>query len=247
MAIKRRSARGNALAAALIAVGVLAVPARALAATPSTALCANISNIATIPAPPQGMASTQVWTLGTDCQLHAGPVQFVDEASVPGLASQQISSIGAGAGGAQPLTTSHAYVVSRSWDCCGILLNEYSINISWAPSTGGSNITSWSAYDAAKWHREACCGFGWYLGSGDHSLGASSGGVGQASVTVHGHQGFGYWGSLDPTGSVFYNTYDSWIEGKPGWTYGTCTRQIVWRHGAPGWSMQSWCNPGTYS
>lgn len=27
----------------------------------------------------------------------------------------------------------------------------------------------------------------------------------------------------------------------------TCTRQIVWRHGAPGWSMQSWCNSGTYS
>lgn len=52
--------------------------------------------------------------------------------------------------------------------------------------------------------------------------------------------------ALDPTGTVFYNTYDGWIEGTPGSTLGSCTRQIVWRHGAPDRSMPSRCDPGTY-
>lgn len=74
----------------------------------------------------------------------------------------------------------------------------------------------------------------------------SGGAAGQPSVTVHGHQGFSYQGALDPTGLVFYNTYDTWIQGKANGTIGSCLRQIVWRHAAPGWRMESICDYGTY-
>lgn len=114
------------------------------------------------------------------------------------------------------------------------------------PSTAGSNVTSWSAWDGAKWHVEGF-GLGWRLDSSNHSLGNSAGGVGAKSVTVHGRQGFSYQGAFDPTGTLFYNTYDSWLEGKPGMTFGQCVLQIVWRRGFVGWSTQAWCGSGTYS
>ena len=235
-----------------VGVGGTHLRGGALAEAPAIRVCGEIVQVITLPAAPRGLVSTQTLSVGNDCQVHSGPVEFVDPAtlvSIDGDAQEQITVVGESPstlGSLSALSTSNAYAVSRSWDCCGILMNEYFMNVQWAPSTAGSNVTSWSAWDGAKWHVEGF-GLGWRLDSSNHSLGRSAGGVGSPSVTVHGRQGFSYQGAFDPTGTVFYNTYDSWLEGKPGFTFGQCTLQIVWRHGAPFWHTQAWCGSGTYS
>lgn len=205
--------------------------------------------VVTLPAAPSGFVATQSWRVGDDCKVHRGPVEFVDPSTL-GPVSVDVQAIGTvgerfAPGDVTSLSTSTAYGVSRSWDCCGILMNEYWLDVQWSPSTAGSNITSWSAWDGASWHTEGG-GLGWRLDGSNHSLAKSAGGLGKPSVTVHGRQGFSYQGAFDPTGTLYYNTYDSWLEGKPGFTYGQCTLQVVWRRSFVGWNVQQWCNPGTY-
>lgn len=215
----------------------------------SNSLCGEIKEAVTLPAPPPGLVATETWAVNENCQIELGPVQFVDPSMIGPIPGDALIGLGSVRqspnSGESVLSTSNAYAVQRTWDCCGIKMNEYYLDVQWSPSTAGSKITSWSAWDGASWHLEAN-GKGWHLDAPNHFLGASAGGVGNPSVTVHGHQGFKYDGIFDPTGTVFYNTYDTWLEGKPGFTYGQCTLQVVWRHAAVGWHQQQWCSPGTY-
>lgn len=89
-----------------------------------------------------------------------------------------------------------AYNVQRSWDCCGILLNEYWTEIKFNKCSGGfcsPYLRTYSGQDGGTWKTLSfSCGPGWYPVSSDHYFYRSSGGVGYTSVTLKGHQGFGY-------------------------------------------------------
>ncbi|MEX2135763.1 MAG: hypothetical protein WEB29_02215 [Chloroflexota bacterium] len=141
-----------------------------------------------------------------------------------------------------------AYNVQRSWDCCGILLNEYWTEIKFNKCSGGfcsPYLRTYSGQDGGKWKTLSfSCGPGWYPVSSDHYFYRSSGGVGYTSVTLKGHQGFGYKGGFDCGGNDYYNSYWSTVTGTSsgGWS---CSYSYSWRKSL-GFQYQAWCGSGVY-
>lgn len=120
---------GPAVVAASI-VSTLVFAGFATAKTPSTTACGEVAQTVSLPKAPAGLVATQSWTVGADCKVHLGPIEFVDPSTlepVAGSSEAAISTAGetSDPGGLTALSTSTAYGVSRSWDCCGILMNEY--------------------------------------------------------------------------------------------------------------------------
>lgn len=185
---------------ALVMVVVLtgATPATVSAKAPS---CGSGSISAKLPAAPEGYVAVQEFTLTDDCQLIEGSVEIVPASELsPATAEEsgQFSSIGEQAPPTDQVTALGsasgccwgAYAVQRTWDCCGILLNEYWTEFDFNRCSGGfcsPYLRTWSAQDGGKWHTEGFCGPGWYPVSSDHALYRYSGGVGYTSVTVKGY------------------------------------------------------------
>jgi hypothetical protein len=207
--------------------------------------------------PPQDLVATRNYRLTADCRIIAGPVQILPSNSVPPVsdvdsgtfgsiasaANHQVAPLGSGSGSGWG-----AYVVQRTWDCCGILLNEYWTEFDWSNCSGGfcsSWIRSYSGQDGGKWHPEyTTYGPGWYPVSSDHSLYISSGGVGYTTVTLRGHQGYGYRGVFDTGGSDYYDSYTQYITGKANATW-SCSYSKYWRKSF-GFNYQAWCGYGNY-
>ena len=245
----------GSLAAALalsIAQLVVAVPAAVSASGPNDAApCGAFTGSDDLPAAPAGKVAMRTIWLDTACQVHVDPVQFVDPSALqsgpPGQGGVLASVSGQaapGAGGAAPLTTypGSAYAIERTWDCCGILLNELFSNLTFAGN--GSIITSYDGWDGYILHREGGGLTGWSLNHSDSYLRVQAGGVGSTVVETEAHQGFSYQGVFDPTGTLYYNSY---TEDLYGFVYGTwlCHYSYYWRHSFVGWSVQQFCNAGT--
>jgi hypothetical protein len=72
----------------------------------------------------------------------------------------------------------------------------------------------------------------------------SSGGVGYTTVTLRGHQGYGYRGVFDTGGSDYYDSYTQYITGKANATW-SCSYSKYWRKSF-GFNYQAWCGYGNY-
>ncbi|MDH4334904.1 MAG: hypothetical protein OEW24_06545 [Chloroflexota bacterium] len=179
----------------------------------------------------------------------------MDASEMPTAAADGSAAIGSEGQASSDITTAalynyRAYVVTRIWDCCGILLTEYWMDNNWTSTGSSGYIYAWGAVDGAKWHREGpfgCCG-GWYPDSGSHLLGLVGGGLGKTYEKVRGRQGFGYQGALDPTGTYFYNRLTHWITGNRNGTW-ACTQEVYLKK-VPlpplDWDIQRWCGSGSY-
>jgi len=125
---------------------------------------------------------------------------------------------------------------NRSWDCCGILMNALytSLDFSWDDFVVTSVTNQWNT---TVYHTEAPPSRGWYLDW--QQLFYDSGCLGCSSLRLRGQAGFGYQGVFDPSGTLFYNTYDNTMTGYAnGAIFGTYS--VTWRNSAPGWHVQQW-------
>ena len=140
-----------------------------------------------------------------------------------------------------------AYNVQRSWDCCGILLNEYWTEIKYNRCSGGfcsPYLRTHSGLNGGKWKTLSfSCGPGWYPVSSDHYF-YYTGGNGYTSVTYRGHQGYGYKGGFDCGGNDYYNSYWNTITGNSNGNW-SCSYSYSWRKSL-GFQYQAWCGSGIY-
>lgn len=211
-----------------------------------------------LPAAPEGFVTVQEFTMTENCRLVAGDIEFVPAAElVPagGAERGEFESIGDEAPPPEGVSTLGsgsgccwgAYTVQRTWDCCGILLNEYWTEFDFNRCGGGfcsPYLRTWSASDGGKWHTEGFCGPGWYPVSSDHALYRHAGGVGYTSVTVKGYQGFGYDGGFDCGGRDYYNKYWNTLTGNSNGNW-SCSYTYSWRKSFA-FSYQAWCGSGNY-
>ena len=244
----------------IVIIGTLLGPSATLAArpTPPTS-CGPLEFEGNLPAAAEGRVTRQTITVTADCELVVGPAEDLPADALvrddAGLATDEFGSITDSAkrerGGLTTMGSGSgccwgAYAVQRSWDCCGIKMNEYWTEIDYTKNSSGV-INWWSARDGGAWHREYTCGgsAGWWPAN-DHALYRSAGGVGTTSVSVAARQGYDYRGAFDACqGGVFYNQYSNSLTGKAsgGWT---CNYSFYWKNSAPGWSYQAWCGTGNY-
>lgn len=232
----------------LAALFVVAVPPRDTLASPTaTQLCGPTawSGSMTVPV---GMVATQVVTIGADCQPHPGPTVVLESGAVtPPNGAAQMGTIDriSSSLGPSPLAAVYgsAYVVQRTWDCCGIELNEYWVENRWSSTGTGGYITSWSGQDGYKAHRELTGG-GWAPDFGNHWLGLQDGGLYYSYETVGGQLGFTYQGIFDLGGHDYYNYYWQTMRGAAngGWT---CSYGYSWRKSLS-FNYQAWCGSGSY-
>ena len=143
------------------------------------------------------------------------------------------------------LSQQTATVHERSWDCCGVDMNELDTTLTW--QYNGSTVQGSSAHDAVSYHTESYCWpaklDGWYLIS--QSVKYISGGVGQVGVEVQGKALFGYNGFFNQcTNSAFQNSYTENMYGYYDGSY-YCTYSYNWAHSFPGWHPQDWCGYGS--
>lgn len=211
------------------------------------------------------MITYQEFTLTSDCQLVAGPIESLPESalstSVPNTSSGNFGSTGdqlpAGDGVSPDATGSGccwgAYAVQRTYDQGGIpgsiLLNEYSTQITYNKCYGGfcsPYLRTWHAQDAGRWHPEyTSAGPGWFPNCCDHFLGAVSGGLGYTWVTVRGHQGYSYRGVFDTSGNDYYNSYTNNLTGNADGTW-SCSTSYYWKKSFA-FKLQAWCGTGSYN
>ncbi len=220
--------------------------------------CGPASGTYEMPMPPPGLVAVEDLIVNADCQVEAGPVRFVAPTqlapSPSNLAKATFGSLADSAAATDASTSASgccwgAYAVQRSWDCCGIEMNEYWTQFSWSNCSGGlcsPYIRTYSGQDGGKWATELLtCGPGWSRVSSDHYLYISSGGVGYTSVTLSGHQGYSYRGRFDCGGSNYYNSYWNSITGQANGNW-VCSYSYSWRNSFVGWHTQSWCGSGAY-
>jgi len=189
--------------------------------------------------PPKGFAAVVTTTVEGDCSLITSHVHIVALGKLEKLAVRPEPQLHpTPARPASPAaSTTQATVHQRLWDIAGIRLNEFDTVASW--QSGGGRITYYSAHNEVAYHRELIGG--WNLDY--QNIWVASGGVNQGSVGFGANAGFSYRGLFDPTGSIFYNTYNNsltayWYGGwKCGWAY-------TWRNSFPGWHTQNWCAYG---
>jgi hypothetical protein len=231
----------------------------ALGASPNDGACGPGTIKGDLQAPPEGFVAIQSYHVTDDCRVIKGAVSVVATSEAPGAAAEgsgtfgavgaqeppdpgQVSAQGAGSG-----TGFRAYAVQRTWDCCGILLNEYWTEFSWTNCSSfcGTTIKGYSGQDGGKWHSLSfSCGPGWYPVSSDHGLGITAGGLGFTSITLRGYQGYAYKGGFDCGGTDYYNKYTNYITGKAAGTW-TCSYSYSWRK-ALSFNYQAWCGSGVY-
>jgi hypothetical protein len=234
-------------------------PAAALGAKPLADEGCGPGSIRTeLPAAPEGFVAVQEFELTADCRLVKGKVEIVpaealvdpgenSEAQFSNIAEEAAPPDGVSVQGAGSGCCWGAYAVQRTWDCCGILLNEYWTEFDFNRCSGGfcsPYLRTYSASDGGKWHWEGFCGPGWYPNSSDRYLYRSAGGVGYTSVTISGHQGFGYDGGFDCGGNDYYNSYWNSLTGHSNGNW-SCSYTYSWRKSL-GFQYQAWCGSGDY-
>ena len=98
--------------------------------------------------PPLGKVAERTIWIDSACKVHVDPVRVMDASAfstpLDGRSERSWAVSGARDSGPIPLTSYNgaAYAVERTWDCCGILLNELYSNLTF--SGNGSVITSLS-------------------------------------------------------------------------------------------------------
>ncbi len=225
--------------------------------TSSPADCGPGSIKTKLPAAPEGFVAVQTFTMTDDCHVVEGDVEIVPASELPPAAAEgggqfswisdeapppdDVSALGTASG-----CCWGAYAVQRTWDCCGILLNEYWTEFDFNRCSGGfcsPYLRTWSAQDGGK-HTEGFCGPGWYPVSSDHALYRHSGGVGYTSVTIKGYQGYGYDGGFDCGGRDYYNKYWNTLTGNSNGNW-SCSYTYSWKKSF-GFNYQAWCGSGNY-
>lgn len=234
----------------LLPVPVLAKPAKT---------CGPITASFSSDMPPEGFVAFQETRIDDNCKLVVSAVQLVPENQLqpsPAEASATFSSAGeslpapsgtASIDGSASGCCWAGYAVQRSWDCCGIKMNEYWTQLQFNRCSGGycsPYLRTWGAQDGGAWHTEVQYP-GWYPNCCDHWLRRTSGGVGYASVAVQGHQGYSYRGVFDTGGNDYYNSYTNNLSGNTTGNW-SCSYSYYWKKSAPGWHTQSWCGSGYY-
>jgi hypothetical protein len=213
--------------------------------------CAALSGQGTLPLPPVGYVSIVEPVVTPACTVSQGPVEIVP-ANSPLITSgaapvTQNPSVfeSAGGGTRDALASQTATVHERSWDCCGVDMNELDTTLTW--QYNGSTVQSSSTHDAVSYHTETTCfpnsKDGWYLiGQTDKYI---SGGVGQVGVGVQGKAAFGYNGFFnDCLNAGYVNTYTENMYGYYDGSY-YCTYSYTWSASFPGWHSQDWCGYGS--
>jgi hypothetical protein len=222
--------------------------------------CGPISDTYDLPMPSPGLVAVADLVVDANCEVQAGPVSFVAPMELaPSPSDMTKATFGSLAGSAAATDAATngsasgccwaAYAVQRSWDCCGIEMNEYWTEFGWSNCSGGlcsPYIRSYSGRDGGKWATELLtCGPGWSRVSSDHYLYISSGGVGYTWVTLKGHQGYSYKGRFDCGGNDYYNSYTNYVTGYSNGNW-YCSYSYSWKKSFVGWHTQSWCGSGAY-
>lgn len=230
------------------------------AARPAQA-CGPGSVEGVLPAAPEGSVTIQTIELTADCRLVDRGIQVVLLRNIPDAdpgGSATLGTVSASedaTGGVAALGSASgccwgAYNVQRTWDCCGILLNEYWLEFDWS-TCGGGVCTPWAirwyaGQDGAKWKTLSnSCGPGWSPIAASHGLAVTSGGLGSASVTLEGHQEFGYKGGFDCSGNDYRNSYTNSITGIADGNW-TCSYSYNWKKSLA-FVYQAWCGTGNYA
>lgn len=215
-----------------------------------------------LPMPPEGLVVRQTFTLDRNCNIVAGPIETLPESELEAATATDGSTFGSVSEtrrAPRPSDVSTAgsgsgccwagYVVQRSWDCCGLLMNEYWTEFTFNKCSGGfcsPYLRTYWAQDGGKWRGEVgSCGPGWMRNSSDHYLYRSAGGVGYTSVTISGHQGYSYRGRFDCGGNDYYNSYWQSLTGSSSGNW-SCSYSHSWRKSFFGWSLQAWCGSGAF-
>jgi hypothetical protein len=131
-----------------------------------------------------------------------------------------------------------ATVHQRTWDIANWLLNEADTSATW--TYDGTNVTSYSQTDFESHHVETGFG-GWNLDAHSTCCGTPAG---VPALTVYSYFAFKYQGRFDPTGTLFYNTYNNELQ-LLGNGQVTCRIAYTWRNSLV-WHKQDWCAYGGF-
>jgi hypothetical protein len=223
----------------LAAVALLVGLTGAFASQPANAMpngaaaCFNVHEHGSLPAPPRGYVAESESKINADCSVSISGVRFILASSLAEESAKESRLTGnLEANPANPAR--QVSVHQRLWDVANILLNEFDTTLYWQYNY--SAVTGYSAHNAVAYHREIVGG--WYLAY--QNIWVAGGGVGQNRVTIGANAGFGYQGLFDPSGSLYFNSYNNTVTGfnNGGWS---CRWAYAWRTGFPGWHTQNWC------
>jgi hypothetical protein len=236
--------RSIALASALVALLLAAIPTAGYGASPpdaAPASCGASTYVLDLTAPADPNAATVVTVeLGSDCLPSlVGPVvvntQLLGVTSPGHVVAALIGPSSGGPAEATVVNVSTKRAISQSLDPVGIVMTEASLLVRYWWNE--QQITDVYAELTESHHVEANGG-GWYLDS--YSLARTAGCVGCSSIEYRGTVDWGYRGVFDPTGSLYHNrhvnTVTAFSTGQA-----RCTFSITWRNSLPGWSKRFIC------
>jgi len=211
---------------ALTTAANFAFSVEAFAAPPTAAqkVCPSSSGQGRLTAPPTGFVRYVEYRVLDDCTVAKSAVRLIRPIEIPHLIPGSIL--------VDPSLTQHA----RSWDCCGILMNELSTTLQWNGISGSAY--PYNQFNSTSYHTEAPPSRGWWLDYQNLWYPGCSSAC--SPVLLRGNAGFGYQGVFDPSGTWYYNSYENYVYGY-GNGYGECSYSYYWRGSAPGWNLQQWC------
>ncbi len=218
-----------ATAALVFLTSGAAVAAPAQDADGTAQPCGSVRLSGELPAPPAGRAVRQQITIGPDCKLEPGPVEYVAASGAvrPGTSPRATPAAGAEAG--------HQV---RSWnemfDCCTIRMTGLYTTSSW--TVADARVTTASTTPTQQWNREPWDA-GWSLKS---ASGKDDCTTDCPAVNSEAHADFTYRGIFDPTGSWYANTHHSYVRLNADLT-ATCTFDVELKHSFVGWNWRRGC------
>ncbi|MEU7903371.1 hypothetical protein [Actinoplanes sp. NPDC049118] len=179
--------------------------------------CGAVRLTSDLPAPPVGRSARQTVTIGANCQVVRGPVEFVSTPAVNALDA-----------------TATYHTSSEMYDCCRILMTALYTDST--VSTAGGLVTGSSTTISTRHNREPW-NAGWSVASTSNKGGCPA----ECAAASHtGHAEFSYRGIFDPTGHYYANIHDTSVV-LNGDGSATCTETVDLRHSFIGWNWQHTC------